>query len=65
MLAVAFLGGGSAAVAVGWLSERIGLGTALASTSVAYLLAACLLLATSLLWFRRDAARIRVAVPVA
>lgn len=59
MLAVAFLGGGSAAVAVGWFSQRVGLGSALASTSVFYLLAAGLLLVTSIRWFRRDAARIR------
>jgi sugar phosphate permease len=59
MLAVAFLGGGSAAVAVGWFSQRVGLGSALASTSVFYLLAAGLLLVTSIRWFRRDAARIQ------
>lgn len=58
MLAVAFLGGGSASVAVGWLSQRTGLGSALASTSLFYLLAAGLLLVTSIRWFRRDAARI-------
>ncbi len=63
MLAVAFLGGGSAAVAVGWLSQRIGLGSALASTSVFYLLAAGLLLVTSIFWFRRDAARIQGLLP--
>jgi predicted MFS family arabinose efflux permease len=58
MLAVAFLGGGSAAVVVGWFSQRVGLGSALASTSVFYLIAAGLLLVTSIRWFRRDAARI-------
>jgi predicted MFS family arabinose efflux permease len=59
MLAVAFLGGGSAALVVGWLSERIGLDSALASTSALYVLAAGLLLGTSLRWFRRDVARIQ------
>ena len=62
MLAVAFLGGGSAAVAVGWLSERIGLDSALASTSVFYLLAAGLLLATCIFWFRRDSAATQAAI---
>ncbi len=61
MLAVAFFGGGSASVAVGWLSNRIGLDSALASTSVFYLLSASLLLVTCILWFRRDAGRARMA----
>jgi len=60
MLAVAFLGGGSSAVAVGWLSQRIGLGSALASTSVCYLLSAAIILVTCLFWFRRDAGRIQM-----
>lgn len=62
MLAVAFLGGGSAALAVGWLSQRIGLDSALASTSVFYVLAAAVLAVTCLFWFRRDAARMRAAL---
>lgn len=62
MLAVAFLGGGSASVAIGWLSDRIGLDSALASTSVLYLLAAGLLLATCIFWFRRDSAATQVAI---
>ncbi len=62
MLAVAFLGGGSASLAVGWLSERIGLGSALASTSVFYVLAAVVLSVTCVFWFRRDAARMRAAL---
>ncbi len=60
MLAVAFLGGGSASVAVGWFSQRVGLGSALASTSLFYLLAAGALLVTCIFWFRRDAARIHI-----
>jgi MFS family permease len=62
MLAVAFLGGGSSAVAVGWLSQRIGLDAALSSTSVFYVAAAGLLLATCLFWFRRDALAVEAAV---
>ena len=63
MLAVAFLGGGSAAIVIGWLSDRIGLDSALASTSVFYVLAAGLLLATCTFWFRRDSAAARDANP--
>ena len=61
MLAVAFLGGGSAALAVGWFSQHVGLGPALASTSLFYWLSGALLLATCVFWFRRDAARIQTA----
>jgi len=60
-LAVGFLGGGSSAVAVGWLSQRIGLGPALASTSLCYLASALLLLWACLAWFNRDAARMQAA----
>ncbi len=59
MLGVGFFGGGSAAVAVGWFSERIGLGLALASTSVFYLLSAAVLVMVCLFSFRPDAARMR------
>lgn len=62
MLAVAFLGGGSASLIVGWLSQHIGLDSALASTSVFYLLAAIILSVTCLFWFRRDAARMRAGL---
>jgi predicted MFS family arabinose efflux permease len=64
MLAVAFLGGGSAAVAVGWLSQRIGLDAALSSTAVFYLAAAGLLLAACVFWFRRDAQAVEAAIAV-
>jgi MFS family permease len=46
MNAIGWLGGGSAPVAIGWLSQRSGLGGAIALTATVYLLAgACLLLA--------------------
>jgi hypothetical protein len=57
MLAVGFLGGGSSALAVGWTSRRIGLGTALSATSASYVIAAALMGATCLWWFRRDSVR--------
>ncbi len=53
-LCVGFLGGGSAALAVGWLSDRIGLDAALSTTSGFYVLSAGLLLIACLRWFRRD-----------
>jgi predicted MFS family arabinose efflux permease len=55
MLAVAFIGGGSSALVVGWLSRRIALGSALSATSVCYVLAAALMGATCLFWFRSKA----------
>jgi predicted MFS family arabinose efflux permease len=62
MLSVAFLGGGSASLVVGWFSQRVGLDSALASTSVFYLLSAALLLVTCIFWFRRDVERVRKAI---
>lgn len=59
MIAGAFLVGGSASVVIGWLSERIGLGPALAATSIAYVAAGLLLLLDCAVWFRRDAAKMR------
>ncbi len=64
MLAVAFLGGGSSALAVGWLSQRIGLGLALASTCSCYLFSAAVMAMACTFWFRRDAARMQGAVGI-
>lgn len=55
MLAVAFLGGGFAPVIIGWLGKRLTLGTALASTSVCYLLAAAAIGVATAMFFRADA----------
>jgi len=62
MLAAAFLVGGSAALAVGYFSQHIGLGSALSLTSLCYVFSAALLTATILFWFRRDAARVQATV---
>lgn len=59
MLSVAFLGGGSSSVIVGRLSQEHGLGPALASTSIAYLLAGAIILLACRVCFLRDAARMR------
>jgi predicted MFS family arabinose efflux permease len=61
MLAVAFLAGGSAALVTGWLSQRIGLGPALASASLWYLAGGLIILLDCWIWFRRDAARMQRA----
>ncbi|MEK7406967.1 MAG: MFS transporter [Acidobacteriota bacterium] len=52
-------GGGTAPVVIGWLAPRLGLGTAIASSALVYLLAAVALLAGILLFVRRDAARMQ------
>lgn len=59
MLATAFLGGGFAPVAVGWLGERMRLGLALSSTSVCYLTSGALILVDCIFFFRSDASRMR------
>lgn len=57
MLAVAFLGGGFAPVIIGWLGKRLTLGTALASTSVCYVLAAAAIGVATVMFFRADERR--------
>jgi MFS transporter, Spinster family, sphingosine-1-phosphate transporter len=64
-MAAGFLFGGTASVIVGSLSQRLGLGMALASTSLAYVVGGLTLLAACALWFRRDAERVRAAVGAA
>ncbi len=59
MIAVAFLAGGSAAILIGWFSQRIGIDRALTTGSWWYLGAGLLLLLDCLIWFSRDAARMR------
>lgn len=61
MLCVAFLGGGSSSVIVGWLSQRVGLSQALAASSLAYLFAASMILLACRRWFNRDAAAMQAA----
>ncbi len=59
MLCVAFFGGGSSSVIVGWLSKQTGLSQALALTSVAYVLAGAVILLMCRVWFLRDAEAMR------
>jgi predicted MFS family arabinose efflux permease len=61
MLCVAFFGGGSSSVIIGWLSQRIGLSQSLAYSSLAYLFAAGAILIACRFWFLRDAAAMRKA----
>jgi predicted MFS family arabinose efflux permease len=62
MIAVAFLGGGFSPVLIGRLSDSIGLGPALATTSVCYLAAGLLVLTDCLVWFRKDVTRVQGAI---
>jgi predicted MFS family arabinose efflux permease len=61
MLCVAFLGGGSSSLIVGWLSLETGLSQALALSSLAYLFAAGMILLACRLCFQRDAEKMRAA----
>lgn len=56
---VGWLGGGSAPLVIGFLSRRMGLGPAIASAALVYLLAAALLTAGILLFVRRDVERMQ------
>jgi MFS transporter, Spinster family, sphingosine-1-phosphate transporter len=56
-MASGFLFGGTASVIVGSLSQRLGLGMALAATSLAYVVGGLTLIAACAFWFRRDAER--------
>jgi len=56
---VGWLGGGTAPLAIGFLSRRIGLSAAIASAALVYLLAAALLTAGILLFVRRDVERMQ------
>jgi dipeptide/tripeptide permease len=62
MLCAAFLGGGFAPLLIGRMSAVLPLAQALSVTSVLYVAGAILLLADCAVWFRRDAARMRLAM---
>lgn len=62
MLSVPWLGAGMAPLVVGWLTQRMTLGAALASTSVFYVIAGFLILAACLSCFRRDAELMRAGL---
>ncbi len=59
MLAVAFFGGGSAPIVVGWLSRGLGLGPALSLTSCCYVFCGLTTLLACRFCFGHDAARAR------
>ena len=62
MLCAAFLGGGFAPVAIGWLSDRMSLGTALSGMSFCYLFSAAILSVDCALFFARDSRRMKASV---
>jgi len=61
MLCGAWFGGGLAPLLIGFFIRRLTLGTALASTSVFYVVSGALILMACLFWFRRDATLMRQA----
>lgn len=65
MLCVAFLAGGTAPLVIGRLGQTLGLGLALASTSVFYLVAGGLILFACVFCFRRDAERMQSSLALA
>lgn len=64
MLCAAFLGGGTAPLAIGFLSRAFALDEAMAFTSGLYILGALIILADCGLWFRRDCEAIATARPL-
>lgn len=55
-------GGGTAPIVVGYLSEKIGLGQAMAVTALSYVIASVLLLLAALFFARRDTERMQVTL---
>lgn len=61
MIAAAFLIGGWGSVAVGWLAGRIGLGNAIAASSLGYVFGGLMIFLAARIFFQRDAARMRAS----
>lgn len=62
MIGVAFLGGGFAPVAIGWLSDHMSLGAALSGMSLCYLFSGGIIALVCAMFFRKDAARMRLSM---
>jgi MFS family permease len=63
MIGAAFLGGGFAPVAIGWLSDRMSLGSALSGMSLCYVFSGAVIAVDCLLFFRKDSLRMRASLP--
>lgn len=62
MIAAAFLIGGWGSVVIGWLAGRIGLGNAIAASSLGYVFGGLMIFLASQMFFQRDAARMRASI---
>ncbi len=62
MIGAAYLGGGFAPLAIGWLSDRMALGSALSGMSVCYVASGSILALDCLLFFRNDSRRMRTSL---
>jgi MFS family permease len=62
MIGAAFLGGGFAPVAIGWLSDRMSLGSALSGMSLCYLFSAAVIALDCAFFFRKDSLRMRASL---
>jgi predicted MFS family arabinose efflux permease len=61
MIGLAFLGGGFAPWAIGWFSDRLGLGTALSAMSLCYVASGILITIDCACFFKPDCLRMRSA----
>jgi hypothetical protein len=64
MIGTAFLGGGFAPVAIGWLSDRMNLGSALSAMSLCYVVSGTFIAIDCLMFFRRDSLRMHASMDV-
>jgi MFS family permease len=62
MIGAAFLGGGFAPLAIGWLSDRMSLGSALSGMSLCYLLSGVIIAFDCALFYRKDSLRMRMSM---
>jgi MFS family permease len=62
MIGAAYLGGGFAPLAIGWLSDRMALGSALSGMSLCYLASGSIIALDCLLFFRDDYLRMRTSL---
>ena len=64
MIGAAYFGGGFAPVVIGWLSDRIALGSALSDMSICYAASGILIAVACFLFFRDDSRHMRASLPV-
>ncbi len=65
MIGAAYFGGGFAPLVIGWLSDRMALGSALSDMSLCYVASGIIIALDCLLFFRNDSRRMRTSLLVA